>query len=165
MGVFNWFKKKEESINCTGVIEWGHTQEHYHEGEFLSAFFCNGEGDHRLGVIVDNPSFYGYAERCVGAFNKLSKDTITDICKGIIKCAKKCGMKEGRDIPKMKDPTDIINYCWFETLSPEEKKDNKSVTFAIEGEGEWGECIGFVISNGKVVYVGDDCVGFLIKRL
>ena len=35
------------------------------------------------------------------------------------------------------------------------------IAYAVEGEGEWGENIGFVISNGRVVYVGADYLDYM----
>nr|WP_325242711.1 hypothetical protein [uncultured Oscillibacter sp.] len=35
------------------------------------------------------------------------------------------------------------------------------IAYAVEGEGEWGENIGFVISNDSVVYVGADYLDYM----
>ncbi|WP_300345267.1 hypothetical protein [Fusobacterium sp.] len=36
------------------------------------------------------------------------------------------------------------------------KNKEDAPAYAVEGEGEWGENIGFVINNNKVIYVGTD---------
>ena len=36
------------------------------------------------------------------------------------------------------------------------KSTDDEIAYAVEGEGEWGENIGFVIKNDSVVYVGAD---------
>ena len=30
------------------------------------------------------------------------------------------------------------------------------IAYVVEGEGEWGEVIGFAVKNNKVIYVGAD---------
>lgn len=35
------------------------------------------------------------------------------------------------------------------------------IAYAVEGEGEWGESIGFYINNGSVVYVGTDYLDYM----
>ena len=35
------------------------------------------------------------------------------------------------------------------------------IAYAVEGEGEWGENIGFVITNKSVVYVGADYLDYM----
>ena len=35
------------------------------------------------------------------------------------------------------------------------------IAYAVEGEGEWGESIGFYINNGSVVYAGTDYLDYM----
>ena len=51
----------------------------------------------------------------------------------------------------------LIHLTTF--LSPlyvDMKSIGDEIAYAVEGEGEWGENIGFVIKNDSVVYVGAD---------
>ena len=50
----------------------------------------------------------------------------------------------------------LLNYCWFMALYVDMKSIGDEIAYAVEGEGEWGENIGFVIKNDSVVYVGAD---------
>ena len=35
------------------------------------------------------------------------------------------------------------------------------VAYVVEGEGDWGEVIGFVVDNNKVIYVGTDYFDYM----
>ena len=41
-----------------------------------------------------------------------------------------------------------------------ESKDDK-VAYVVEGEGDWGEAIRFVIRNDQVIYVGTDYLDYM----
>ena len=80
---------------------------------------------------------------------------INEICQKLISCAQEGdGLNDGFELPALDDPLAILNDCWFMALYVDmESKDDK-IAYAVEGEGDWGENIGFVISNDRVVYVG-----------
>nr|WP_325236698.1 hypothetical protein [uncultured Oscillibacter sp.] len=54
-----------------------------------------------------------------------------------------------------------LNYCWFMTLYVGMGSSDDEIAYAVEGEGEWGENIGFVISNDSVAYVGADYLDYM----
>lgn len=35
------------------------------------------------------------------------------------------------------------------------------MAYVVEGEGDWGEVIGFVVKNDKVIYVGIDYLDYM----
>lgn len=96
------------------------------------------------------------AEKCVEAFNSLPQDTITEICKEIIVCAEQGGIAEDFELPELEKPTDILEYCWFIALYALGEN-----SYIVEGEGDWGEVIGFVIKNGRLIYTGVDYTDYM----
>lgn len=44
-----------------------------------------------------------------------------------------------------------------------ENKDD-TIAYAVEGEGEWGENIGFYIDHDDVIYVGADYLEYMKNR-
>lgn len=137
------------------MINW--LQQESGEGHFKSKFFRNDENSDELIVYanIDNPDFKECAEKCIEAFNNLSDTVINEICEGLICCAKEEGTEEF-ELPVLDTSLEILNYCWFTALYVDmDSKDNETA-YAVEGEGDWGENIGFVINNNEVVYVGAD---------
>ena len=59
-------------------------------------------------------------------------------------------------LPPLFVPRDILKYCWFTTVYVNAPKDGGAVSYIVEGEGDWGESVGFVIENDKLTYVGAD---------
>ena len=97
------------------------------------------------------------AEKCVDSFNSLSESVINEICQKLISCAQeRDGLDEEFELPALDNPLDILDYCWFMALYVDMKSIGDEIAYAVEGEGEWGENIGFVIKNDSVVYVGAD---------
>ena len=144
------------------MIRW--LQQEDGEGRFNSRFFRNDENEDELIVYAnsDNPDFMECAEKCVDAFNNLSESVINGICQKLISCAQEGnGLDEEFELPALDSPLDILDYCWFMALYVDmESKDNE-IAYAVEGEGEWGENIGFVIKNDRVVYVGTDYLDYM----
>lgn len=139
------------------MIRWLHLEDG--EGRFHSSFFRNGENEDELIVYAnsENPDFMECAEKCVESFNNLPQPVITELCQKLISCAGEgSGLDAGFELPALDSPLDIFNYCWFEALYVDMGSKDDETAYAVEGEGEWGENIGFVISNGNVLYVGTD---------
>lgn len=139
------------------MINWLNKQEESWEGIFKSSFFRNDENQQDLFIYIENPSIANYAEKCVESFNALSEATINEICTGIIKCAEQGGINEGFELPKLENVREILKYCWFVAIYVSVPDNEDSVSYIVEGEGEWGEVIGFVIDNDRLAYVGVDC--------
>lgn len=128
-------------------------------GRFNSKFFRNDEGGDEFIVYAnsDDPDFMESAEKCVDSFNSLSESVINEICQKLISCAQEGdGLDEEFELPALDNPLDILDYCWFMALYVDMKSIGDEIAYAVEGEGEWGENIGFVIKNDSVVYVGAD---------
>ncbi len=127
------------------------------EGVFSSKFFRSEEDD-RLSVYanVEYPDFVSCAEKCVNAFNNLPDAVIDKICEGLIDSAKEGGIAEDFELPRLTNPRDILKYCWFVALYVGMSSEDDEVSYAVEGEGDWGENVGFFIKNDNVVYVGTE---------
>lgn len=138
------------------MINWINKQDKSWEGVFKSTFFRNDENQQELTIYIENSSIADYAEKCVESFNALPDALRNKICKRIIKCAKKGGISEDFKLPELENAVDILKYCWFTAVYVSAPKNEKSILYVVEGEGEWGEVIGFVIKNNRLVYVGVD---------
>ena len=139
------------------MIRW--LQQEEGEGRFDSSFFRNDENEKELIVYAnsDIPDFKECAEKCVEAFNGLSESVIKEVCQRLVTCAQTGdGLNEDFELPALDDPLAILDYCWFVALYVDMGGQDDAVAYAVEGEGDWGENIGFVISDGRVVYVGAD---------
>lgn len=143
------------------MIRWLHQEDG--EGHFNSNFFRNDEKEDELIVYAnsDNPDFEECAETCVEAFNNLPESVINEVCKGLISCAEEGGIDEEFELPALDNILDILNYCWFVALYVDMGSKDDEVAYAVEGEGDWGENIGFVINDGHVVYVGADYLDYM----
>lgn len=136
------------------------------EGEFDSKFFHNEDGD-RLSVYANNNSsdFIECAEQCVDSFNHLPEATIYEICEKLMACAEESeGLNEDFEVPPLDNPRDILNYCWFVALYADMENKDDTIAYAVEGEGEWGENIGFYIDHDDVIYVGADYLEYMKNR-
>ena len=143
------------------MIRWLHQEEGYCEGSFKSNFFHDDENGDELGVYVHSPNLTECAEKCVEAFNKLTESDINEICKEIISCAKESGINEEFELPALDNALDILNYCWFTSLFVNMLHQEDEIAYVVEGEGEWGEVIGFAVKNNKVIYVGVDYLDYM----
>lgn len=128
------------------------------EGTFKSNFFRN-EDVNELSVYIRNGEIIDYAEKCIEHFNSLSDDVIDEICHGLIES---CHLSDDEDfeLPELEDIRYIFDYCWFISMTVDIPEDDK-ISYVIEGEGDWGEVVGFVIKNGSLDYVGADYEEYL----
>lgn len=127
------------------------------EGDFISKIF-SGEDGNELSVYIRNGDIIEYAEKCVKHFNSLSDDMIDEICHGLIES---CHLSdEDFELPEVEDVREILEYCWFNSMTVDVPEDD-GISYVIEGEGEWGEVVGFVIKNGTLAYVGFDIEEYL----
>lgn len=125
------------------------------EGVFNSAIFSN-ECDNELSIYLEDGSLIPYAEKCVEHFNSLSNDMVNTICENIVKCCNLFGGEvEDYVLPQLDTPLDVLNHCWFVTMLVEVPQ-GEEVAYVINGEGDWGEIITFVIRGDRLLYLGRD---------
>lgn len=121
------------------------------EGTFTSKVFMNDNTD-ELVICLRNGDITDYAEKCIEHFNSLPDDVIDQICEGIIEsCEEEYDLESARD---------ILEYCWFTSMAVDIPEDD-GISYVIEGEGDWGEVVGFVIKDGTLAYVGVDYEEYL----
>ena len=111
--------------------------------------------------MSSNPDSNEYAEKCVEAFNNLSETIIYEICKEIIHHVKEEETYEGIELSSLDNPLDILNHCWFTTLYICATTNDNDIAYIVEGEGDWGNLIGFAIKNNMLVHVGDDYFDYM----
>lgn len=143
------------------MIHWLHQEDGICEGSFKSNFFRNDENGDELMVYAANPDLSECAEKCVEAFNNLTESEINKICKEIISCPKEGGLNKEFELPVLDNALDILNYCWFVALYVNMLSKEDEIAYVIEGEGDWGEVIGFAVKNNKVIYVGADYFDYM----
>ena len=143
------------------MIHWLHQEEGVCEGSFKSKFFRDDENGDELSVYVQSPDLAECAEKCVEAFNNLTESEINEICKEIINCAKEGGINKEFELPALDNALDILNYCWFIDLYVNMLSKEDEISYVVTGEGDWGEVIGFVVNNNKVIYVGIDYFDYM----
>lgn len=143
------------------MINWLHQEEGVCEGSFKSTFFRDDENGNELSVYMKSPDLSECAEKCVEAFNNLAESEIGEICKEIIRCAEEGGIDEEFELPALDNALDILKYCWFTSLYVNMLSKEDEVAYVVEGEGDWGEVIGFVVDNNKVIYVGTDYFDYM----
>lgn len=143
------------------MINWLHQEEGFCEGSFKSVFFHDDENGNELFVYAKSSDLSKCAEKCVDVFNNLTESEIKQICKEIIKCVKESGMDEDFDIDAFENELDILNYCWFTALYVNMLSEKDEIAFVVEGEGEWGDLIGFAVKNNQVIYVGEDYFDYM----
>lgn len=145
------------------MIDWEILEDEYCEGSFRSSYFRDDENNDTLLVYVISPDLTECAEKCVESFNSLTDSVIDEICKKLINCAKEDNRNKKFKLPALNNITDILNYCWFVALMVDMTDKEDEVAYAVEGEGDWGMEVGFVIRNNQVVYVGADYDDYLKK--
>ena len=101
------------------------------------------------------------AEKCAEAFNSLPESTIDEICEKLAAVAQKECEEEGFELPALDGPRGILNYCWFNAMYVDMAGKDDETAYAVEGEGEWGLPVGFVIKGGKVIYAGGDYLDYI----
>ena len=134
------------------MINWTNKDDVQWEGTFTSRIFRNEEDD-ELTIFIENTSVAEFAEKCADSLNTLPQQMIDEICSKIAESAEEVGESE---LPALDEPQDILKYCWFTTVYVNAPKDGGAVSYIVEGEGDWGESVGFVIENDKLTYVGAD---------
>ena len=143
------------------MIDWSHQEEGFCEGSFKSDFFRDDENSDILCVYVKSSDLTECAEKCVESFNNLTESEISGICKEIINCAKEGGIDKEFELSALDNVLDILNYCWFTALYVNMLSKKDEIAYVIEGEGAWGEVIGFAVKNNKVIYVGTDYLAYM----
>ena len=138
------------------MINWLHMEDGYCEGCFKAVFFRDDENGDELTVMAKSPELRAGAEKCVEALNGLTDSQIDEICKSIINHLKENGMDEEFDLSQLDDFRGILNCCWFTTLYVNMLSEEDETDYVLEGEGDWGDVIGIVVNNGKLIYVGND---------
>lgn len=124
------------------------------KGTFESCIFKNEDGD-ELSVGLQSESIVEYAEKCIEHFNSMQDSMIDEICKYIIKSSENGGLAEDFELPELENARDILKYCWFTTMYIDIPQTDE-VAYMVEGEGDWGECVGFIVRGDRVLYVGSD---------
>lgn len=143
------------------MINWLHMEEAFCEGSFKSIFFRDDENGDVLSIGVQSPDLIECAEKCVDAFNNLTEFEISEICREIINCVIKDCIDEEFELPELENALDILNYCWFTTLYVNMTGKEDEIAYVVEGEGDWGDVIGFAVKNNKVIYVGTDYLSYM----
>lgn len=146
------------------MIDWEHEEDAFCEGSFKSKFFHDDEDNDELMIGIRSADLKECAENCVKSFNNLTKAQINEICKGLINCAKESGNNEDLELSVLENSLDILKYCWFSTLYVNMLHKDDKISYVVEGEGDWGESIGFVIEDNKVIYVGADYFEYMKDR-
>lgn len=129
------------------MLKWNDMGD-YCEGSFKSEVFRDDEGGDILNVAFGRPELSECAERCVESFNSLTEEQIDEICAGI---AESAGREYAAD-----NPREILKSCWFTTLYVNMRTPEDEIAYVAEGEGDWGDAIGFAVEGGEVTYVGTD---------
>ena len=143
------------------MIDWIHEEDAFCEGSFKSEFFRNDENDDELMIGMRSVDLKECAENCVKSFNNLMESQINEICKELINCAKESGDNKDFELSTLENPLYILKYCWFSMLYVNMLHKDDEIAYVVEGEGDWGESIGFVIENNKVIYVGVDYFDYM----
>ena len=145
------------------MIDWLYEEEEFCEGSFKikSKFFRHDENGDVLNVGCKSSDLMECAEKCVEAFNNLAESEINQICKEIINYVVESNKYEDYELPALENPLDILNYCWFTTLYVNMLSQEDEIAYVVEGEGEWGDVIGFVVNNNKIIYVGTDYFDYM----
>lgn len=143
------------------MIYWLNCEDEVCEGSFKSNFFRNDENGDELNVYVKGSDLTECAEKCVASFNSFTERDINEICKQILSSAAENNVSEGFELPVLDNPTDILRYCWFTALYVNMLSREDEIAYVVDGEGDWGETIGFAVRGNKVIYVGTDYFDYM----
>ncbi len=143
------------------MIHWLHQEEGFCEGSFKSSFFRDDENGDELSICAKSPELSECAENVVEAFNALTESDIMEICKGILNWATENGVAEEIELPSSDNALEILKYCWFTTVYVNMLRPEDELAYVVEGEGDWGEVIGFAVVNNQVIYVGTDYFDYM----
>ena len=136
------------------MIKFRYAPDGIGEGSFKSSYFKDDMGGNDFLVYIFDKSYEKYAEKCIKHFNRLSDEVINVICYHIIKCAKQDNKNKNFHLPELQKNTDILNYCFFKTMIVSIPGDDSKASYIMQGQGDWGEMIGFVVTENTVTYVG-----------
>ena len=136
------------------MIQWRNQTADMWEGVFQSRILRNEASRPEMFICIQNPDDADYAEQCATHCNELCDSILDAICMGIVNCAAQGGIEEDFELPTLEIVRDILQYCWFTTLYA--NNSGNGISYIVEGEGEWGDAIGFVIRNGELAYVGTE---------
>lgn len=106
------------------------------EGSFQSKFFQDDEHKHKLSIYINDDKLKECAEKCVESFNNLTDNMIDEICTQLWE--------------------NIKDECTLSKIN-----DDDEIAYAVEGEGDWGTEVGFVIRDNKVIYAGVDYLDYI----
>ncbi len=143
------------------MITWQNEFENNAEGTFKSKFFRNDEHGYEFSICVNDIALKDCAEKCIDSFDNLPEKVIAEICQMLIECAQTEGAEEGFELPELDNKIDILKYCWFNNLYVDMAGENDEIAYVVEGEGDWGLPVGFVIRNNQVVYAGGDYLDYI----
>lgn len=116
-------------------------------GSFRSRIFKDCKSDDGYLEIFLTESTIEYAEKCVEHFNNMPDEMVDIICKVIIKSSTK--------EYELENVRDILKYCRFYFLYTFDFEGDE-ISYIVDGVGEWGEDIAFVVRVNKVLYVGNN---------
>ena len=136
------------------MIKFNYAPDGIGEGTFKSRYFRDNMGSDEFLVYIFSKDYAKYAEKCVQHFNSLPDNVINVICYHIIESAKQNLHNPGFVLPELEKNTDILNYCWFKAMIVSIPGDDSKASYIMQGEGDWGEMIGFVVTEDTVTYVG-----------
>lgn len=145
------------------MIDWEEEAEEYEGGRFKikNDFFCHDENDGEMDICCKGPALMECAEKCAEAINNLAESEVKQLCKEIINYVKESGRYEDFELPALENALDILNYCWFSILYVNMYSQEDEIAYVVAGEGDWGDEIGFVVDNNKIVYVGVDFLDYM----
>ena len=102
-------------------------------------------------------------EFCRAVLDQIPRATAAereDICRELMEHLedhREALMEGGLDeADRLSDPRDILRYCWFAALYVDMAGAEDEVGYVVEGEGDWGEPVGFAVKGDRVTYVGPD---------
>ncbi len=117
-------------------------------GSFRSRIFKDCKSDDDYLEIFLSTDTIEYAEKCVEHFNNMPDEMVDTICTAIIKSSKK--------EYELENIRDILKYCRFYFLYTFFDCESDEIAYTVDGVGEWGEDIAFVVRGNKVLYVGNN---------
>lgn len=138
------------------MIKFNYAPDGIGEGTFKSRYFRDDMGGDEFLVYIFNSTYESYADKCIAHFNSLPENVLTVLCQHLIKTAKQDNRNPSFTLPELKKPEEILNYCWFKAMIVSIPGDATKASYIIEGEGDWGEAVGFVVTEDVLTYVGCD---------
>jgi hypothetical protein len=136
------------------IITW--LNDELENGIFKNPLWADYSKQQGIYICLEDISLKDYAEKCVNHFCTLPNNMINNICSAIIRCIEKFGgINEDFNLSNLKNPKDILKYCWFTTMYIENPlEDETQIGYSIEGESDWGEVVQIAIKDNSILYVG-----------